>query len=367
MGCERQFLDVNSDVVHNSWMKGITLAAGTAALFLLLAANSSAAEKYVDSTAGSDANKGNSPELAWRSIQRSNKSRLEAGDTLHLKAGSVWNEMLIVATSGTAEKPIRIVAYGTGAKPMLTGVDTCILLDGGFVELEGVAVSGCTGYGVAVYGPNCRLSDMYLSGSPTGVFVAPGSNNTSISNSEFKDNNVMNVLTKEDPDDDSGAFGVLIAADQVEVSNSTFTGQRAFSFDYKFDGSAVEVYEASHAFIHHNVAANNDTFVELGGSRSADNKISHNVVTSVLARGTGVSTRGYRDRFGPVHRTYVVGNRFRLKGRRSTGIVCGGRCSAKSLTVRKNHLSVVDKAVVSNGRIGFFGNRITRGSVSFRG
>ena len=45
---------------------------------------------YVDSVAGNDANKGDSPALAWASLEQVNDAELQPGDTVRFKRGGVW-------------------------------------------------------------------------------------------------------------------------------------------------------------------------------------------------------------------------------------------------------------------------------------
>lgn len=76
---------------------------------------------YVDATLGNDSNNGLGSGSAWKTLQKVNQTTLRAGDSVLLKAGSVWREILKPVGSGTSAAPIQIGSYGTGPKPAITG------------------------------------------------------------------------------------------------------------------------------------------------------------------------------------------------------------------------------------------------------
>ncbi len=76
---------------------------------------------YVSSSTGSDASSGTSVASAWKTLAKVNGQTFQAGDSILLKRGDVWNESLVPPSSGTSGNPITFDAYGTGAPPNLTG------------------------------------------------------------------------------------------------------------------------------------------------------------------------------------------------------------------------------------------------------
>jgi hypothetical protein len=77
-------------------------------------------EFYVDSKRGDDANSGESPGLAWASLDRVNRAELQTGDTVRFRSGCSWRGSL-VPVSGTEGRPVTYVASGEGDKPLLLG------------------------------------------------------------------------------------------------------------------------------------------------------------------------------------------------------------------------------------------------------
>lgn len=87
---------------------------------LFLAQTASAATYYV-SSAGSDAADG-SQANPWQTIAKVNASTLAAGDQVLFRRGDTFEGSLIPPSSGAAGNPIVFGAYGSGAKPIITGL-----------------------------------------------------------------------------------------------------------------------------------------------------------------------------------------------------------------------------------------------------
>lgn len=78
---------------------------------------------YVDPN-GSDAEAGTSTGTAWATVAKVNGSSFNPTDIILFKRGGVWNESLVVPSSGTSGNEITFGAYGTGANPIITGFTT---------------------------------------------------------------------------------------------------------------------------------------------------------------------------------------------------------------------------------------------------
>ena len=90
-------------------------------LILLTASIGSAATYYVSASKGNDQNTGLSPEKAWKTISKVNKSRFYPGDFILFKKDEIWREQLKVPSSGSENKSITFGAYGHGRKPIISG------------------------------------------------------------------------------------------------------------------------------------------------------------------------------------------------------------------------------------------------------
>ena len=76
---------------------------------------------FVSSSEGRDKDDGRSPSSAWASLERVEKERLRAGDTVHFKSGDVFSGQLVVDESGEEGSPIRFTSYGDGDLPVMDG------------------------------------------------------------------------------------------------------------------------------------------------------------------------------------------------------------------------------------------------------
>jgi parallel beta-helix repeat protein len=84
------------------------------------------AKNYYVSAAGSDANTGLTSAAAWKTISKVNSSFgiIVAGDSILFRRGDIFYGALVVGKSGSSGKPIIFSAYGTGAKPLISGFTT---------------------------------------------------------------------------------------------------------------------------------------------------------------------------------------------------------------------------------------------------
>jgi hypothetical protein len=78
---------------------------------------------YVDAADGNDSNNGTSTATPWKNLTKVQSTTFSAGDTVLLKRGGTFqNQRLIFGTAtGTAGSPVTVGAYGSGAKPVITG------------------------------------------------------------------------------------------------------------------------------------------------------------------------------------------------------------------------------------------------------
>ncbi len=91
---------------------------------ILLAASVSVANAkayYVDAESGHDSNSGKSERKAWATLWKVNNSKFKPGDRILFRAGTKYHGQLVLKSSGTAEEPIIVTAYGDGEDPQIHG------------------------------------------------------------------------------------------------------------------------------------------------------------------------------------------------------------------------------------------------------
>ena len=85
---------------------------------------------YYISNAGDDNNDGLTPATAWQTISKlntamettSNGGYIQPGDKILFNKGDTFIGQFLIKRSGTEDQPIEIGSYGSGTKPILTGV-----------------------------------------------------------------------------------------------------------------------------------------------------------------------------------------------------------------------------------------------------
>jgi len=101
--------------------KSLFRMTGVVLMLAVLLTPAAATTYYVSSSAGSDTNNGTSSSTPWQTIGHVNGQTFLPGDSILFKRGDVWNESLVVPSSGSTGNSITFDAYGTGAAPNLTG------------------------------------------------------------------------------------------------------------------------------------------------------------------------------------------------------------------------------------------------------
>lgn len=76
---------------------------------------------YVDAENGSDSNSGRSEKEAWQTLEKVNSTEFAAGDSILLKADTVYNGQLWPKGSGKKYRGITLGMYGRGNRPVING------------------------------------------------------------------------------------------------------------------------------------------------------------------------------------------------------------------------------------------------------
>lgn len=319
---------------------------------------------YLDCS-GSDSADGKTTGTAWQSLAKADSASLVAGDGLLLKRGCSWSGGLNVKWNGVSGKPVVIGAYGSGSAPIITrnnnGSDITVV--GSYTVIQDLNLtatapskdttgSRCNGtpygniHGV-IYEPgasynvikNSTISNMYA-----GVYLRADAHHNSVLNNNLTNNNMMSA-NRTGADDDAGAFGVLIWGHDNDIGYNTISGSNACSYDYEWDGAAIEIFggastPTSNNKIHHNKAINTNAFTELGKSSSgavpSNNVYAYNTYyASGITNSIFMVTRGDTGSYGPISGTKAYNNTAYMTGTSKNGLYCGS-CSASALTFKNN-------------------------------
>ena len=217
-----------------------------------------------------------------------NGKTLTAGTVVEVERGAVFNDVRVVVNgNGTAAQPVLVTAVGTGPAPVFKATKAGDGKDGGIittrganVHLSGLALADSGSVGVRAEATGTVLNDITGTGIVIGTWVT--GNGTKVWNSYWSKLRMM--PDTPGPNDDYGAAGVVVEADDVTVEGVTCRDCiDVNSPDYKQyggDGSFAEVWmKGNNLNIGWSYVDNSPRFLEaggLGGGNSATNMKVHN-------------------------------------------------------------------------------------------
>ena len=167
-------------------------------VFLLFSITTNATTYYLSSSSGNDSNNGTDPSTPWKTIDKLNSFHyFQAGDNILFKRGDTFYGSIAISNSGTGGSPIIYGAYGSGAKPIITGftkVSSWNNLGGNIWESSSAVSSLPTLNMVVINGVNTPMG-RYPNASTSYPFLpnffyfqshtGSGSGNTSITSSSL--------------------------------------------------------------------------------------------------------------------------------------------------------------------------------------
>lgn len=116
---------------------------------------------FVSESTGNDANSGLSSGTAWKSIAKVNVAVLSTGDIIQFKRGDTFAGTITPQTAG-----VTYAAYGTGAKPIISGL----------VSVSGWTLISPNIYEATVPGGLPTLNMVVINGVPTPMGRTPNAN-----------------------------------------------------------------------------------------------------------------------------------------------------------------------------------------------
>jgi hypothetical protein len=200
---------------------------------------------YIDNTSGSDSNNGLSKNSAWKTVNKVNLSSFSPGDSILFKSGGIWNEGLIISSSGTPSNPITISSYNTGNKPkiqILQRIDYGIIFySTNNVVIENFEVTGECCFGICVDGgtnvtiQNCYIHHISVNNEWHGILLKNVPDYTKILNNEISY---------------CGAEGIYGDSDNIEIGYN-------YIHDIDLAGNVGDCIQlnlrATNFHVHHNI------------------------------------------------------------------------------------------------------------------
>ena len=266
-----------------------------------------AATKYYVDPSSTAATVNGSITAPFKSISQLSSVSLAAGDSVFFKRGQVFSGALNISKSGTATSPIVYTNYGTGTLPVFNNAFTDIinLNSVKYVVIDGINITDYTmsttdhsiqanvSYAININSStNCTITNCSISLVGIGIAITAGSDYTTIKNNSFLNlRMVRNTPTSINANDDYGANGMVIGSSYNNILNNNFTDCWANSYDYGYDGGAVEIFGSTmnNNNIMYNTANNCNGFIEVGSNSSGicDNSlVAYNKVLNCAGTGT---------------------------------------------------------------------------------
>jgi hypothetical protein len=125
-----------------------------------------ATQYFVDCSRDPQTNDGRSADSPWASTVQVNAHTFTAGDELRFKRGTVCRGTLWPKGSGSKSAPIRVTAYGTGARPKIVAdsksEEALKLFNQEYWTIDSLEISGGNTFGVFVSGDKGILHHIHL-------------------------------------------------------------------------------------------------------------------------------------------------------------------------------------------------------------
>ncbi len=278
-------------------------------------------------------------ERPWQSPAQLASTELGAGSKVSFKRGCDWQGRVKITGQGTASQPITVSAHGTGRAPRLNapgaeGNDAVVTVSAAHTVISNVHISGGTSHGLHMAGEYGVARDLEIEGTAFGVrFTGSSSTATNVSIHDL-------VMFRNTPggDDDAGAVGFVVEADDVTVANSSCTNCRAPSYDYGHDGGFIEIWQQGDRLkILNNRGMNTQGFLEAGGENGTGSAVGVVIRGNIMKSCHGGAINLHQDgKFAIQSEDVLVeGNTFDVT---AGGTMFSGNTQA--LTLRNNTLSV---------------------------
>lgn len=122
---------------------------------------------YLDCGSANAAGSGVSAQSPWNRLSQLNATEFTPGETIYLKRGTVCHGSLTPKGSGSEGAPIRLTAYGEGARPKVvaeaSAEEALRLFNQQYWNIDSLDLAGGRTYGVFISGNKGILHHIYLS------------------------------------------------------------------------------------------------------------------------------------------------------------------------------------------------------------
>ena len=286
-------------------------------ILILITWQVNAAKYYCDPSSASGTTNG-AFATPWKTIAQVNAGTgtLNPGDTVFFKRGQTYSGSLTITRSGTVGNDIVYTNYGTGSLPTFDNTIQYLitLSNRSYVTIDGIkfidntlsssdpnhTADANTDIVIRLYtSTHITISNCDFSFVGIGVATYSGSDYTIITNNWMHElRMVVNTPTVVNNNDDYGCNPMVLGSSNNTITNNLFETCWGDSYDYGFDGGAVELFgdNVSNNFIAYNTAIDCVGFTEIGSSGTgvaANNIIAYNKIINCSTIGVLQTSGAY--------------------------------------------------------------------------
>ena len=275
---------------------------------------------YVSSSYKGKISNGTIP-FPWKSLTEVQKNMIFflPGDYISFKRGDTFPGILNIACSGTASQPIIFKSYGIGVSPVFNGVGGVIkhlfyvyrrsyikIQDFRIIDIKLMSDKGRENISniqraITLEGSfHCEIRNCNISLVGTGIFLSNGGDHIIERNAI---SNLRMIINSNDgnlpgKNDDYGANCITLCSSNNKIKNNHFIGAWAKSYDYVFDGGAIELYDLGEG-VNKNIITANYIF-DCNGVMEVQGKCDDNYFDNNICKNNGAivychnSIKGWR-------------------------------------------------------------------------
>lgn len=285
-------------------------------LFLMTTKEGYTKNYFVDPSHGKSQANG-SISNPWTSINDVNiaANSILPGDTVFFKKNELFTGTLRIIRGGNLAHPIVYTHYGVGALPEFSNhtSDVINLYNVQHVIIDGIkivdhlisktdhSITAKISYAINIEKSTyCTIRNCDISLVGIGISVTEGSDFTTIQGNHIHNlRMVRNTPLTVNSNDDYGANPVVIGSSNNKVFNNYFEGCWANSYDYGYDGGAIELFgnEMNGNEFMYNTALNCNGFLEVGSNEvgyAKNNVVAYNKIINCGIIGYYHSTSSYK-------------------------------------------------------------------------
>jgi hypothetical protein len=255
---------------------------------------------YIDSVSGDDSHSGTREDSPWKTLEKVSSMIFQPGDHIYFKRDRSYIGCATIRGNGTADNPITIGAYGSGAAPSFTNADKSYK-NGNAIQIRGDhhIVEDLHFHHTASAPLDASFFEVWSSGA---LHVGLGFDHVIIRNNEFshvakaiQSYSQHSLITNNYIHDTNeleqegflsipywGPIGIHLGIGNQEISYNTIENMYVEGGEWGGDGGAIEIDDGrnhkDNIHIHHNQTKHNMGFLEISWYDDIERRPTSNIL-----------------------------------------------------------------------------------------